>query len=177
MQPSAFRFRSAHSRDARVLSEFGSLTFKRAFEHLYTSEALTGFLKTSRSEEAYRTYVNTAGNHLLITETPEGEIIGYTLCGFLDLPVDAPVEPARELKHLYIHPDFQSAGLGKQLLQSAIVWAANEDAAALYLGVYSENFGARRFYQRAGFQKVGEYDFLVGDHVDLEYILALKLNQ
>mgnify|MGYP001551852877 CR=1 FL=1 len=41
----------------------------------------------------------------------------------------------------------------------------------LWLGVWSENFGAQRFYARYGFEKAGEYLFPVGDTNDLEFIL------
>jgi ribosomal protein S18 acetylase RimI-like enzyme len=37
--------------------------------------------------------------------------------------------------------------------------------------VWSENFGAQRFYARYGFEKAGEYLFPVGDTHDLEFIL------
>jgi ribosomal protein S18 acetylase RimI-like enzyme len=37
--------------------------------------------------------------------------------------------------------------------------------------VWSENFGAQRFYARYGFEKAGEYLFPVGDTNDLEFIL------
>lgn len=41
----------------------------------------------------------------------------------------------------------------------------------LYIGVWSENFGAQRLYARYGFQPVGEYLFPVGQHRDREFIL------
>ena len=34
----------------------------------------------------------------------------------------------------------------------------------LWIGVWSENLGAQRFYARYGFEKVGEYEFSVGQH-------------
>jgi len=37
--------------------------------------------------------------------------------------------------------------------------------------VWSENFGAQRFYARYGFEKVGTYEFPVGQTRDLEFIL------
>ena len=37
--------------------------------------------------------------------------------------------------------------------------------------MYSQNFGAQRFYERLGFEKVGNYEFLVGSVRDPEFIL------
>ena len=49
-------------------------------------------------------------------------------------------------------------------------WAEQYGYPELYLGVYAENHAAQRFYQRHGFQKVGDYLFPVGRHRDLEFI-------
>ena len=45
----------------------------------------------------------------------------------------------------------------------------------MLLSVYSENFGAQRFYQRYGFAKIADITFKVGDHYDPEYLYELKL--
>lgn len=44
------------------------------------------------------------------------------------------------------------------------------DKAAIYLSVFSENQGAHRFYQRWGFSKHSEYEYMVGNHADHEFI-------
>ncbi len=41
----------------------------------------------------------------------------------------------------------------------------------VWIGVWSENHGALRFYGRHGFEKAGEYGFRVGTTVDREFIL------
>ena len=42
---------------------------------------------------------------------------------------------------------------------------------AIWIGVWSENLGAQRFYARHGYEKVGEYLYPVGEARDLEFIL------
>ena len=41
----------------------------------------------------------------------------------------------------------------------------------VWIGVWSENHGAQRLYARHGFEKVGEYEFKVGQTRDHEFIL------
>jgi len=41
----------------------------------------------------------------------------------------------------------------------------------IWIGVWSQNFGAQRFYERRGYAKVGEYGFQVGGTTDHEFIL------
>ena len=42
----------------------------------------------------------------------------------------------------------------------------------MQISVYAENFGAHRFYQRYGFDKVADITFRVGDHLDPEFLFA-----
>ena len=50
-------------------------------------------------------------------------------------------------------------------------WLLQDGPRDIWIGVWSENFGAQRFYERQGFAKVGEYGFHVGRTVDREFIL------
>ena len=55
-----------------------------------------------------------------------------------------------------------------------IDWSISKGAPDVYLGVFSDNIGAQRFYERFGFSRVGEYDFPVGLQLDREYIYERK---
>ena len=48
-------------------------------------------------------------------------------------------------------------------------------APEIYLSVFSENFEARRLYDRLGWEKVSEFIFPVGRHRDLEFLMRLPL--
>jgi RimJ/RimL family protein N-acetyltransferase len=60
-------------------------------------------------------------------------------------------------------------------LDWAIARAIARGATQFYLGVFSENHRAQRFYARNGFAKVGEYQFPVGAQMDDEDILLKDL--
>jgi len=160
--------RIATPRDAAALPTFGRKCFAKAFAHLYSEESLETFLEQTRSENEYRRFVECAAFKLTIAESPTAGILGYALCGPLGVPVKHPKLPAWELMRLYVDPEAQSLGIGNLLLKMATDEAKLQRFQAIYLGVYSENFAAQRFYKRAGFAKVGTYDFKVGDHVDHE---------
>ena len=53
----------------------------------------------------------------------------------------------------------------------AMAWLLRDGPRRLWVGVWSENHGAQRFYQRYGFAKAGEYLFPVGSQRDLEFVL------
>jgi hypothetical protein len=65
-------------------------------------------------------------------------------------------------------------GLGAALMDWAIAEARAWRADALQLSVFSENFGAQRFYQRYGFDHVADIDFWVGNHRDDEFLYELR---
>jgi ribosomal protein S18 acetylase RimI-like enzyme len=56
-------------------------------------------------------------------------------------------------------------------MDSGLQWLESQGRTPLYIGVWSENLGAQRFYGRYGFKKIGEYGFVVGNTVDREFIL------
>lgn len=167
--------RIATQSDALALADLGRRSFISAFAHLYSADSLEAFLRETRSQETYRHFIDSDKHHLLLADASDNGIVGYSLCGPLGLPVLKPQKPAFELKRLYIDPNHQSSGIGQQLMEFALNTAVSERASAIYLGVYSENFGAQRFYERNGFAKIGSYDFKVGDHIDHEFIFERKL--
>jgi len=75
-----------------------------------------------------------------------------------------------EIQRLYILQGHQGGGRGTLLLNTALEWLERDGPRTLWIGVWSENYGAQRFYARHGFEIVGEYSFMVGDHADRELI-------
>ena len=59
--------------------------------------------------------------------------------------------------------------------QRAFAQAREGGADAIQLSVYSENFGAQRFYQRYGFEKVADIGYWVGEQRDDEFLYEVGL--
>jgi GNAT superfamily N-acetyltransferase len=100
-----------------------------------------------------------------------GVAIGYALAGPCDLPHPEVTNRCLELKRIYFVAGRQGGGLGGRLFDEVMAWMERDGPRDLWIGVWSENFGAQRFYGRRGFEKVGEYGFRVGRTVDHEFIL------
>ena len=100
---------------------------------------------------------------------PESPIGYVTACpALLPHPDVAPGDG--EIQRLYILQGHQGGGRGTALLRTALEWLERDGPRTLWIGVWSENYGAQRFYARHGFEIVGEYSFMVGDHADREFI-------
>jgi diamine N-acetyltransferase len=165
--------RRAGPADAEALSAIGKATFSETFAHLYPPEDLEAFLAESYGLAKTRAdLANPAKAAWLVEE--DGEVIGHALAGPCKLP-HAEVTPAcGELDRLYLLKAHQGGGLGSRLLAEVFAWLEKDGPRDLWIGVWSENFGAQKLYARHGFEKVGTYDFVVGNTRDHEFILRRK---
>lgn len=96
--------------------------------------------------------------------------IGYVTACPAHLPHPDVAPGDGEIQRLYILQGHQGGGRGTLLLNTALEWLERDGPRTLWIGVWSENYGAQRFYARHGFEIVGDYSFMVGDHADHELI-------
>jgi ribosomal protein S18 acetylase RimI-like enzyme len=161
--------RRAQSGDAQALAALGARTFADTFAHLYPPQDLEDFLGEAYTPEAFARFLTRPGQAMWIAEQ-DGEAVGYAHAGPCALPHPHVTERCGELKRLYVSKASQGSGLGGHLLEVALDWL-EAPGRRLWIGVWSENFGAQRLYGRYGFTKVGEYEFPVGETRDREFIL------
>jgi len=166
----AATIRRATIDDADTVSSLGARTFSETFAHLYPSEDLETFLAYAYGLERTRRDLADPAMATWLLEL-DGEAIGYASAGPCGLP-HPDVKPGEgELYRIYVLKDFQGGGRGSLLLKTAFDWLEKDGPRPLWIGVWSENFGAQKLYQSKGFGKVGEYRFAVGETQDLEFIL------
>jgi ribosomal protein S18 acetylase RimI-like enzyme len=79
------------------------------------------------------------------------------------------------LDQLYILKEHHGSGIAKQLMDWTLAEAKRRCAAALYLTVYVDNHRAKHLYERYGFEDVGRYAFMVGNHADEDIIMRKAL--
>ena len=162
--------RRADAADAETLAELGARTFRETFAHLYDPLDLADFLAEAYSLERTRADLADPAKASWLVED-DGEPIGYALAGPCSLPHDDVRPACGELKRIYFVNDRQGGGLGGALFAEVMAWLLKDGPRDIWIGVWSENYGAQRFYQRHGFEKVGEYGFTVGRTIDREFIL------
>ena len=79
------------------------------------------------------------------------------------------------LDQLYVLKEHHGAGIAQQLMDWAFEETERRGASQLFLTVYIDNHRAKRFYGRYGFEAVGRYDFMVGNHADEDIIMRKLL--
>jgi diamine N-acetyltransferase len=168
-------FRPATLADAAALAKLGEDTFVAAFGHLYAPQDLEAFLAEVHNPQAVAAEI--AGDectHCLVEH--EGALIAFCKLRYPTKFGDhSDARNPIELGQLYALPGHTGSGIGAKLMDWALDQARAGAHDAILLSVYSENFGAQRFYQRYGFGKIADITFQVGEHVDPEYLYQLKL--
>lgn len=168
--PSDARLRRATLDDAQALSTLAARTFTETFGHLYPPQDLADFLADAYAVEKQRTILAHPDYAVWLLEVG-GEAVGHAAAGPCGLP-HADVAPGDgELKRLYLVQGHQGGGNGTRMMRAAMDWLLRDGPRTLWVGAWSENLGAQRFYARFGFERVGQYIFPVGATRDLEFIL------
>ena len=162
--------RRATPDDAGVLSRLATRTFTETFGHLYPDEDLQAFLAENYAVGRQRTILAQPHYAVWLLEL-DGEAIGHAAAGPCGLPHPEVQSGDGELKRLYVLAAHQNGGWGGRLFAGAIDWLERDGPRTLWIGVWSQNLGAQRFYARHGFVHVGDYEFPVGRVRDHEFIL------
>jgi len=160
--------------DAQALSILAMRTFVETFGHLYPRGDLDLFLAETYCVQSQRALL-AAPDHAVWLLEHSGTCVGYALAGPCTLPHPEIAPGDGELKRLYVIKPLQSHGLGAHLMQAVMDWLLRDGPRTLWLGVWSENHSAQRFYARYGFSKAGEYLFRVGQTCDREWIFKRPL--
>jgi ribosomal protein S18 acetylase RimI-like enzyme len=168
-QRARHRVRFARARDVPTLAALGRQTFIETFGHLYPPEDLAEFLEDAHHPGLYAYAVDEPRHGVWIAEA-DGEAVGYALAGPCTLPHPDASDAEGELKRLYLLRSAQGHGLGTRLLRTSLEWLERQAPGPLWVGVWSENYGAQRLYAGHGFEPVGEYQFSVGATRDREFI-------
>jgi ribosomal protein S18 acetylase RimI-like enzyme len=165
-------YRAAGSEDAKAIAALFAASFTATFGHLYRPQDLADFL-ASMTAQRFSEEVADPRFHFRLAEDG-GELAGYIKLGPPDLPVETPPDTI-QLYQLYVLGPWQGAGIARTLMDSALQTAAGHAARHIQLSVYIDNHRARRFYEGYGFAAVGRYQFMVGDHADVDIVLRHTL--
>jgi diamine N-acetyltransferase len=172
-------YRGVTAQDTDALAALGRSSFADAFAHLYSAENLNMFLEQSYAPSKIAAEMANT-QRLYRIAAYEGQLLGYCKLnlqtGFgADIGADMAGRKVIDLSQLYLRSDTTGKGIGDALM----IWALAEAKARGYddilLSVYSENYGAQRFYARYGFTKYADIYFMVGNHRDDEYLYRLQL--
>lgn len=167
--------RLATPEDIDALADLGRRAFIAKFGHLYSAENLKLFLEDTHVPAKVAKELADPGMTIAVIEE-DGALTAF--CKVLrisSMPKLSDAMAPFEIKQLYTDPDRLSRGLGGRLMTWALDQARAAGADELQLSVYADNPDAHRFYARYGLTKLADITFQVGNHVDPEIMMTVKL--
>lgn len=103
------------------------------------------------------------------------EVAGYVKLRDGKLPKELTGQHALEIARLYVVKEFIGSGIGGALMKASLQNAKAAGKQWIWLGVWERNQRAIDFYERWGFEKFGECDFLLGDDWQRDWLMKKGL--
>jgi GNAT superfamily N-acetyltransferase len=153
-------FSNATAADAPAISELRNAAVERL-----TRDFGEGHWSAMASEKSILSGIlaNPATSQVLLART-RGRVVGTLRLATkkpwaIDIAYFAPVRKPLYLVDMAITPQYQRCGIGRQLLEEAILAAQSWPADAIRLDAYDAEAGAGGFYSSCGFREVGRVKY------------------
>lgn len=168
--------RRAQPGDEDALALVGQATFLDTFAGILEGPAIIAHCQSAHSAAKYRSWLADPDAAIWIAQAGTGHApIGYAVLATPDLPLADPATDL-ELKRIYLLGRFHGGGIGKRLLDGAVMHARAVGAARVLLGVYQGNSAALAFYRRQGFASFTTRQFNVGGRLYDDQVMRLVLD-
>ena len=131
---------------------------------------------TAKGEVTETTVLAGLKNSRILVARRQGEIIALLRLSTrrpwaIDPAYFTPVAPPLYLTNMAVAPAWQRQGIGRQLLEEALVIAAKWPGDALRLDAYDNETGAGGFYAKCGWREVGRVTYRRTPLIYFEYLL------
>ncbi|HEY1024397.1 MAG TPA: GNAT family N-acetyltransferase [Sphingobacteriaceae bacterium] len=168
-------FRRIGINEAGVLRRLATETFDKAFAHLNKPENMKAYMDKAFDIGQLTTEL-TNEHSLFYFALVNDEVAGYIKLNFHEAQTDIHDPHSLEIQRIYVKPEFQNLRIGEKMLRIARKTALERALQYIWLGVWESNPKAIRFYERNGFQKIGEHPFQFGDDPQTDYIMRSEVS-
>ncbi|GAA4740468.1 GNAT family N-acetyltransferase [Flavisolibacter ginsenosidimutans] len=166
--------RTATKEDAELIADISRQTFYDTFAADNSEEDMQKFLSEQFTRGRLMLEVGAAENSFLLAYC-EDKLAGYAKLRDARVPVALKNVPSLEIARLYVLQEFLGKGIGALLMRACLETAREKQKTVAWLGVWEKNKRAIHFYSRWGFQKFGEWDFLLGNDLQRDWLMKKEL--
>jgi GNAT superfamily N-acetyltransferase len=167
------RIRRAVANDLAALRELAISAFTNAYAAHNTESDMRNYIADNFSKEVLLSEINNREIVILVAEDETG-LRGYAkliAAANEQLPFQNPLEIAR----LYSAVSAIRSGTGKKLVAYIRQYAVENGHDGIWLGAWQKNFRSVNFYQREGFRIAGITQFVLGEDVQDDFVMAMKV--
>lgn len=166
--------RYATKADAELIAGISQQTFYDTFAADNTEEDMHKFLNEQFTKGRLMMEVGAPENEFILAYVDDA-VAGYLKLRDAKVPDALKQIPSLELARLYVLKEFLGKRVGAELMKKSINVAEEKGKQVLWLGVWEKNQRAIDFYKRWGFEKFGEWDFLLGNDLQRDWLMKKEL--
>ena len=165
--------RLAQEEDAQFIALLGRVTFTETFGHLFRDQNdLIDYYNKTFSVQKIKDGIRKQNNVFWIA------FVNRLPVGYAKLKLHSRSEfieskDVCQLQKIYVVRDFLSMRIGFELQESLLKKAKELGFSQIWLSVLNSNERAINFYEKTGFEKIGNHDFQIGKE-NFEFTAMLK---
>lgn len=161
-----FFIRSAGEQDLNKVQTLLAETWRATYVPFYGAEKVEALIAEWHSLEALKKRLRQPHSEFLVADNGKA-LAGMAYASMADKPAKTAI-----LHQLYVHPDFQREGIGRDLF--AEIETCFPDADTMRLEVEPKSAPAIAFYERHGFVSAGEVSNCGGGNSGIPALLMEK---
>jgi ribosomal protein S18 acetylase RimI-like enzyme len=160
--------------DLNLLQSVGRQTFFETFADTNSESDMKKYLDENFSIEKLTDEIATPNSEFYFASVGE-QVIGYLKVNSGSAQTELKDQNTFELERIYVLKEFQGKLVGQILYDVALNLAKSAKADYIWLGVWEKNHRALRFYEKNGFAEFDRHIFKLGDDLQTDIMMRLKL--
>ncbi len=161
--------------DQEKLLDIGYKTFYDAFgPPVNTEENIQSYLKDKFTLDQITNELLNPYSEFFFAQLDK-QIVGYVKVNSKDAQTESLGKNSIEIERIYVVQEYQGKNIGQILFDKSLQIAKKKNADFIWLGVWDQNPGAIRFYQRNGFKIFDKHQFVLGTEVQTDVMMKLEL--
>ncbi len=149
-------------------------TFITAFGPHNTAENMDAYVSKHFSKGYFEQLYRSPGSLFFLAYRGE-KAIAYLKLNIEKAQNEQLLDNSIEIERIYVHENYQGQGYGQDLLDFSTVYGRQLNKDWIWLGVWDQNQGAIRFYERHGFTTFSQHDFYLGDELQIDWLMKRRL--
>lgn len=172
----ALSLRAAAEEDAAGLAELAERTFRDAFGAMNGAEDMDRHCAKAYGPEIQAAEIRDPDRATLLCHAGD-RLVGYGQLRWKSASPCVVASRPAEIQRLYVDAPWHGTGVAPCLMEALLAEAARGGADLAWLGVWERNPRAIRFYEKSGFEGVGEHVFLLGSDAQRDLVLARPIHR
>ena len=169
------KIRKATSADTELLLAIGRQTFFEKFTENNSEENMLQYASEAYTFEKIASEVNNVNSQFYLA-TLNNRTVGYLKINFGEAQTELQDPQALELERIYVLKEFQGRKIGQLLFEKTLEIARQAKVNYVWLGVWEENKGAIKFYEKNGLKAFGKHLFMLGNDPQTDIMMKIELN-